>query len=81
MPTSTGWPRTKIEWQEAVNLASLMIHIDSARQYGLTTGGPSIDAERCQSILVVGAARGYRPIKADVDAAMRAIAVGDDAGR
>jgi len=35
--------------------------LDSARQYGLVTGGPEIDVERCEEILTLGKARGIEP--------------------
>lgn len=54
-------PRTKQEWQEAVELAEAWLQIESARAYGLISGGPQIDAERCQELLEKGAKRGFRP--------------------
>jgi hypothetical protein len=33
----------KAEWQEAVDLASALLHLASARPYGLVTGGPVIN--------------------------------------
>lgn len=49
------------QWQDAVNGAHVLLLIDAARQYGLITGGPKINAERCRDILALGAARGYQP--------------------
>ena len=55
-------PETAAEWQEAVDAAEWLIHVYSAKQYGLVTGGPgSIDVERCEEILKRGRARGIRP--------------------
>lgn len=52
-------PQTNAEWQEAVDLASALLHLDSARQYGLVTGGPVVNVERCVQILADGAQRGF----------------------
>lgn len=54
-------PTTPDEWQEAVNLAEAMLLLDSARQYGLVTGGPEVLVDRCVQVMAAGAARGYRP--------------------
>lgn len=54
-------PQTRAEWQEAVDLAEFALHLDSARQYGLVTGGPKFNIERCEQILRDGKSRGIRP--------------------
>lgn len=54
-------PETAAEWQEAVDLAEFYLLLDSARAYGLATGGPEINPERCQEILKRGRGIGYRP--------------------
>jgi hypothetical protein len=54
-------PETPEQWQAAVDLADFLVCLDSARQYGLVAGGPEVDLERCDQILVAGASRGYRP--------------------
>lgn len=54
-------PQTDAEWQEAANWASFLLLLDSARQYGLVTGGPAIRADRCAEILQRAAARGIHP--------------------
>lgn len=61
-------PENPEQWQEAVDLAEAMLQIDSARQYGLITGGPRVDAERCAELLARGAELGYRPDREAVDA-------------
>jgi hypothetical protein len=60
-------PTTPAEWQEVVNMAEAMLLVDSARQYGLITGGPKVNAERCHQLLDDGREFGFRPKKADVD--------------
>ncbi len=67
-------PRTRAEWRVAVNMAQACLVLDSARQYGLVTGGPTINLDRCQSILQQGVARRIRPTDADVDAILILIA-------
>jgi hypothetical protein len=54
-------PQTPAEWREAVDAAEFHLLLDSARKYGLVTGGPVIDVARCEEILRRGAAQGYRP--------------------
>jgi hypothetical protein len=54
-------PETPAEWQEAVNAAEFMLLLDSARQYGLVSGGPEGDLERCRDMLKRGADLGYTP--------------------
>ena len=54
-------PTTPTEWQEAVDLAEFYVCLDSAAKYGLVTGGPQINLERCEQILRDGRALGYRP--------------------
>lgn len=48
-------------WQELVDSAFALLIIDSCRQYGLITGGPECNSERCREILEQGQARGFRP--------------------
>lgn len=54
-------PQTSVQWQEAVDLAYGCLAIDSVRQYGLVTGGPTINVERCDEILKRGRELGYTP--------------------
>ncbi len=54
-------PKTCEEWQIAVDCAEGALALDSARQYGLVTGGPGVDVERCLEILKQGRARGIVP--------------------
>lgn len=61
------WPRGKAQWQEAVNLAKAALVVDSARQYGLITGGPEVNVDRCMDFLAVGKGRGFLPDEAEVD--------------
>lgn len=54
-------PRTRDQWQEAVDLAEVYLVIDSARKYGLVRGGPAVDVDRCEQLLAGGRARGITP--------------------
>ncbi len=65
-------PKTKDEWQEAVDAAHVLLILDSARQYGLVSGGPKPNASRCEQILQEGKKRGIRPREDAVDRAFRA---------
>jgi hypothetical protein len=59
MPRKIKEPETAEEWQEAANAADFMLCVVSARIYGLITGGPSIDADRCIELLTRGELAGY----------------------
>lgn len=54
-------PQTDEQWQEAVDMSHALILIDSAVKYGLVTGGPGINVDRCQELLDRGKARGTFP--------------------
>lgn len=54
-------PATPDEWQMAVDLARGALALDSARGYGLVTGGPKVNVGRCEEILNMGMARGVMP--------------------
>jgi hypothetical protein len=69
-------PRTPAQWQEAVDLADFYVRLDSARKYGLVTGGPDIDLGRCEELLKLGRLRGVRPSPGSVDRLARAFAAG-----
>ena len=40
-------PKAPEEWQAAADAADALLRLDSARMYGLVTGGPEVDADRC----------------------------------
>jgi len=54
-------PQNPEEWQEAVDAAEAMLLLDSARQYGLITGGPGVHVDRCLEVLAAGRDRGIVP--------------------
>jgi len=54
-------PKTPEEWQEAADAAHFLLLVDSARQYGLITGGPEANVDRCISILEQAKAQGITP--------------------
>ena len=60
-PRETPLPQTREEWQDAADCADWALALDSARQYGLVTGGPRVYVERCEGILKLAAERGIRP--------------------
>lgn len=54
-------PKTRGEWQDAVDAAHGAVTLVSARAYGLVTGGPEINVVRCEEILAAGKRRGIKP--------------------
>jgi hypothetical protein len=54
-------PSTPQEWQEAADCAEFNLLIDSARKYGLITGGPEINVARCLELKLKALAMGIRP--------------------
>lgn len=63
-------PKTRAEWQEAVDGAAGLRALADCKMYALIEGGPEINVERCDQILEQGRARGVRPSKSDVDLAL-----------
>lgn len=59
--TEPRLPDSDGEWQECVDLAHGLLAIQSAREYGLITGGPHCDTDRCVELLELGKARGFTP--------------------
>ena len=58
-------PETPEEWQYAVTAAHVLVMIDSAKKYGLVRGGPVINVDRCEWLLMEGRALGYEPREDD----------------
>jgi len=58
-------PSNAQEWQEAVDAAEFYLALESAKMYGLVTGGPKVNLERCEEILKRGKTLGYRPAPFD----------------
>lgn len=54
-------PQSGDEWQIAANLAEGALLFHSARCYGLVTGGPEINVERCKQFLAKAKDRGILP--------------------
>jgi hypothetical protein len=52
---------SKETWQDAVDHAEFFLQLDSCRQYGLITGGPTVNIRRAEEILRGGAKRGITP--------------------
>jgi hypothetical protein len=66
-------PETPAEWQDAVNAAEACLLIDSARQYGLITGGPGVDVDRCVQIVDRGRAQQIVPQRDGVEDQIQAL--------
>jgi hypothetical protein len=60
-------PVTPEEWQEAADAAEFLLLLDSCRMYGLITGGPKADIDRCVWILDQAKLRGVTPRKEGVN--------------
>lgn len=69
-------PTTPAEWREAAVFAAAALMLDSARQYGLVTGGPIVNVDRCVDVLAEAKGRGVEPTKAEIDAAVDALVAG-----
>ncbi len=54
-------PETAEEWQDAVDGAAFFLAMDSCKKYGLISGGPGINVERCAELLRRGEELGYHP--------------------
>ena len=54
-------PKTREEWQKAVDMAAFYLAVDSAKKYGLTIGGGEIDARRCEELIEAGRKQGIVP--------------------
>jgi hypothetical protein len=61
-------PQLSQEWQDAVNTAEFLLLLESARGYGLITGGPTVNVERCMEILELGREKGFFPQRLDREA-------------
>lgn len=54
-----------------VDVSEALLLLDSARRYGLVTGGPATNIDRCIELLAGGAQRGIRPTRAGVDRVLK----------
>lgn len=54
------WPQTDQEWDEALRAAVYWLAFESARLYGLLSGGPKVNVERCEAVIAEGRLRGHR---------------------
>lgn len=73
-------PTTPAEWQAAVDCAQVLLLVDSAKVYGLITGGPQTDVDRCLEILAAGATRGVLPSTSGIDRGIRHLAAAGRTG-
>ncbi len=60
-------PKTPEEWQTAVDAADALLHIQSAEAYGLITGAPTVNVERCEQLLEAARRRGVTPSAGNVE--------------
>ena len=66
-------PKTRAEWQDAVDWADFMLTVDACRQYGLIEGGPVPDVFRCEYILKLGRNRRIVPRPGHIEACLAAL--------
>ena len=67
-------PKTREEWQDAVDAAAAARAIEDCRMYGLITGGPAVNVARCDDLLKRGRARGVVPSAPICDLAVAFVA-------
>jgi hypothetical protein len=75
-------PRTRAEFQEAVDAAAGLRSIADCKMYGLIEGGPAIDVDRCDMMLEAGRVAGVFPSKPVSELALEMIAaINAESGR
>jgi hypothetical protein len=67
-------PKTRAEWQEAVDAAAAARVVADCMMYGLLVGGPTINVERCDQIIERGQAREVYPSGPVADLAVELVA-------
>jgi hypothetical protein len=66
-------PKTREEWQCAVDNAAGARAIADCKMYGLIEGGPEINVRRCDAILARGKKRGVTPSLPITELAVRMV--------
>lgn len=54
-------PRTREEWQEAVDEADFWLHVDASTKYGLVEYSGRVNLERCEKMIERGRSEGVTP--------------------
>jgi hypothetical protein len=73
------WPSDDEEWQEAVDSASLMLHLHDAKLYGLIDWKVTVNVAQCERLIREGRDRGTTPAPIE-ELLHRYIIAGDRAG-
>lgn len=60
-------PQTPQGWQNAVDAADALLHIQSAAAHGLITGAPTVNVTRCEQLLAAARRRGVTPSADNVE--------------
>ena len=68
-------PKTRAEWQDAVDSAAAARAVADCMMYGLIAGGPKINIARCDEILERGVGMGIRPSRPVTDLAVEFVAM------
>ena len=58
------------ELREVAILADVMLRVDAARLYGLITGGPDVDVDRCRELIAQARDAGHSWTDEELDAAI-----------
>ena len=66
-------PETPDQWRHVATMAAALLRIDACRQYGLITGGPIVNVNRCEALIAGARKRGIRITADAIDAAVLAI--------
>jgi len=66
-------PHTGKELQIVAAGCEALLQLDSARLYGLVTGGPIVNVDRCEQLIARAKREGCSPSEAQVDAVLQLI--------
>lgn len=70
-------PQSLIEWQNTVDAADALLHLDAARLDGTVVGGPDVDVDRCWDLIYrAEELYGIEPIEDAVERLVEALGVG-----
>ncbi len=58
-------PTNPREWQLAVNFAEFSLYLEDCRLYGLLSGTPTVNVDRCLEVLRRGKQMGIVPLPLD----------------
>ena len=74
-------PKTRGEWQDAADGAHAFLALDACRKYGLITGGPAVNVDRCLAILERAKRKGITPRPDSIERLAAELLAPDEAQR